>query len=200
MGQGFKKDNTKTTQTLVGHATTLTTHRNSLSSILKTQDKQQRELNHLQNLNTTLTQDLVDQTDRITQLEKTVEDLIKSTKDLTAKNLDLQNALKDIEHLKTQVTMQNDIIETMNNEQATNSTEIIQEQVQANIDTLNTQQYWQRELYRSANQLVFKNLNKTPHTSNIHPREIFISNILEPTQPNPSNSTRPTQPNPPKPT
>merc|ERR1711954_636398 len=180
MGQGFKKDNTKTTQTLVGHATTLTTHRNSLSSILKTQDKQQRELNNLQNQNTTLTQDLVDQTDRITQLEKTVEDLTKSTEDLTAKNLNLQNALKDIEDLKTQVTAQNYIIETINNEQATNSTEIIQEQVQAHIDTLNTQQYWQRELDRSANQLVFKILKKTPHTSNMRPRGIFINNILEP--------------------
>merc|ERR1711954_174059 len=178
--QEFKKDNTKTNQTLVGHATTLTTHGNSLASIFKTQDKQQRELNHLQNLNTTLTQDLVDQTDRITQLEKTVEDLTKSTEDLTAKNLDLQNALKDIEDLKTQITTQNDIIETINNEQVTNSTEIIQEQVQAHIDTLNTQRYWQRELDRSANQLVFKNLEKKPHTSNMHPREIFINNILNP--------------------
>ena len=113
-------------------------------------------------------------------MEKTVEDLTKSTEDLTASNLNLQNALKDIEDLKTQVTAQNDIIDTINNKQTTNSTEIIQEQVQAHIDTLNAQQYWQRELDRSANQLVFKNLNKTPHTSNMHPREIFISNILEP--------------------
>merc|ERR1711954_408410 len=140
--QEFKEDNTKTTQTLVGHTTTLTTHGNSLASILKTQEKQQCELNHLQNQNTTLTQDLAEQTDRITQLEKAVEDLKKSTEDLTAKNLNLQNALKDIEDLKTQVTTQNDIIETINNEQATNSTEIIQEQVQAHINTLNTQQYW----------------------------------------------------------
>ena len=65
--QEFKKDNTKTTQTLVGHATTLTTHGNSLASILKTQDKQQRKLNNLQNQNTTLIQDLAEQTDRITQ-------------------------------------------------------------------------------------------------------------------------------------
>ena len=151
----FRKDNTKTTQTLVDHATTLT-------SIIKTQDKQQRKLNQLQTLNTTLTQDLVDQTDRITQLEKTVKDLTKSTEDLTAKNLALQNALKDIEDLRTQVTAQKDIIDTINNEQATNSTEIIQEHVQAHINTLNTKQYWQRELDRSANQLVFKNLNKTP--------------------------------------
>ena len=65
--QEFKKDNTKTTQTLVGHATTLTTHGNSLAAILKTQDKQQRKLNNLQNQNTTLIQDLAEQTDRITQ-------------------------------------------------------------------------------------------------------------------------------------
>ena len=86
----FRKDNTKTTQTLVDHATTLTSYGNSLALIIKTQDKQQRELNQLQTLNTTLTQDLVDLTDRITQLEKIVKDLTKSTKDLTAKNLALQ--------------------------------------------------------------------------------------------------------------
>merc|ERR1711954_281692 len=66
----FKKDNTKMTQTLVDHATTLTSYGNSLTSLFATQDKQQRELNQLQNLNTTLTQDLSDQTNRITQLEK----------------------------------------------------------------------------------------------------------------------------------
>merc|ERR1712081_81345 len=173
-------DNTNMTQTLVDHATTLTSHGNSLASIFATQDKQQQELNQLQNLNTTLTQDLSDQTNRITQLEKNVKDLTKSTEDLTAKNLALQNALKDIEDLKTQVAAQNDIIETINNKQSTNSTEIIQQQVQAHTNTLNTQQYWQRELDRSANQLVFKNLKKTPNTMNMHPREIFISNILAP--------------------
>merc|ERR1712081_40913 len=54
------------------------------------------------------------------------------------------------------------------------------QQVQAHINTLNTQQFWQRELDRSANQLVFKNLRKTPNTTNMHPREVFIANILEP--------------------
>merc|ERR1712081_65971 len=146
----------------VDHATTLTSYGNSLPLIFATQDKQQRKLNQLQNLNTTLTQDLSDQTKRITQLEKNVKDLTKSTEDLTAKNLALQNALKDIEDLKTQVAAQNDIIETINNKQSTNSTEIIQQQVQAHSNTLNTQQYWQRELDRSANQLVLKNLKKTP--------------------------------------
>merc|ERR1711954_133178 len=57
----FKTDNTNTTQTLVGHATTLTTHGNTLASILKAQEKQQLELNLLQNQNTTLTQDLAHQ-------------------------------------------------------------------------------------------------------------------------------------------
>merc|ERR1711954_286359 len=147
----FKTDKTNTTQTLVGHAITLTTHGNTLASILKAQEKQQLELNLLQNQNKTLTQDLTKQKDKITQLEKTVEDLKKSTEDLTANNLNLQNALKDIEDLKNQVTTQNDTIETINNEQTTNSAEIIQEQVQAHIDTLNAQQYWQRELDKSAN-------------------------------------------------
>merc|ERR1712177_141855 len=97
---------------------------------------------------------------------------------------------KDIDDLKTQVTAQNDIIETINNEQATNSTEIIQERVQAHIDTLNAQQYWQRELDRSANQLVFKNLNKTPHTQNLHPRQIFIHHILGPMNLNPEDKAK----------
>ena len=66
----FKQDNTKTTQTLRDHAITLTSYGNSLTLLLATQDKQQCELNQLQNLNTTLTQDLSDQTNRITQLEK----------------------------------------------------------------------------------------------------------------------------------
>ena len=123
-------------------------------------------------------------------MEKTVEDLTKSTEDLTAKNLNLQNTLKDIEDLKTQVTAQNDIIDTINNEQTTNSTEIIQEQVQAHIDTLNAQQYWQRELDKSANQLVFKNLEKTPHTSNLHPRQIFINHILNPMNINPEDKAK----------
>ena len=42
--------------------------------------------------------------------------------------------------MRTQVAAQNDIIETINNEQSANSTEIIQQQVQAHINTLNTQQ------------------------------------------------------------
>merc|ERR1712081_137162 len=183
-------DNTNMTQTLVDHATTLTSYCNSLALIIKTQDKQQRTLNQLQNLNTTRTQDLSDQTKRITQLEKTVKDLTKSTEDLTAKNLALQNALKDIEDVRTQVTAQNDIIETINNEQSTNSTKIIQQQVQAHINTLNTLQYWQRELDRSANQLVFKNLRKPPHTSNMRPREIFINNILNPMNINPEDEAK----------
>ena len=97
----FKADNSNTTQTLAGHATTLTTHGNTLTSILSAQEKQQRELNLLQKQNTTLTQDLAQQKDKITQLEKTVEDLKKSTEDLKANNLNLQTALKDIDDLKT---------------------------------------------------------------------------------------------------
>ena len=169
-----------TAETLRDHAITLTTYGNSLASLLATQNKQQRKITQLQNLNTSLTQDLSDQTHKIAQLEKNVETLTKSTEDLTSKNLALQNSLNDIEDLKNQVASQNDIIETLNNEPLANSTKIIQQQVQAHINTLNTQQYWQRELDRSANQLVFKNLRKTTHTTNMHPREIFITNILEP--------------------
>ena len=178
--QDFKQDNAKTTKTLRDHAITLTTYGTSLASLFETQNKQQREITQLQNSNSSLTQDLINQTQRITQLEKTVEALTISTEDLTSKNLALQDTLKDIEILKSEVASQNEIIETLNNKPSANSTEIIQKQVQAHINTLNTQQFWQRELDRSANQLVFKNLRKTPNTTNMHPREVFIANILEP--------------------
>merc|ERR1712115_571705 len=156
----FKTDNYNTTQTLAGHATTLTSHGNTLTSILSAQEKQQQELILLQKHNTTLSQDLAQQKNKITQLEKTVEDLKKSTEDLTANNVDLQNALKDIDDLKNQITTQNDTINTLNSEQTANSAEAIQEQVQTHIDVLNTQQYWQRELDKLANQLVFKTWKK----------------------------------------
>ena len=171
--EDFKTDNHNTTQTLAGHATTLTSHGNTLTSILTAQEKQQQDLILLQKQNTTLSQDLAQQKNKITQLEKTVEDLKKSTEDLTANNVDLQNALKDIDDLKNQITTQNDTINALNTEQTANSAEAIQEQVQTHIDVLNTQQYWQRELDKSANQLVFKNLEKTPHTQNLHPRQIL---------------------------
>merc|ERR1711954_235483 len=178
--QDFKQDIAKTTQTLRDYAITLTTYGTSLASLFETQNKQQREITQMQNSNSSLTQDLINQTQKITQLEKTVEALTISTEDLTSKNLALQGTLKDIKILKSEVASQNEIIETLNNKPSANSTQIIQTQVQAHINTLNTQLFWQRELDRSANQLVFKNLRKTPNTFNMHPREIFITNILEP--------------------
>jgi len=176
----FKTDNQSTTQTLAGHAKTLTSHGNTLTSILVTQEKIQQDLTLLQQQNTTLTQDLAQQTNKITQLEKTIEDLKKSTEDLTSDKVDVQNVLKDMDDLKTQIASQNETINTLSAEQTTTSAEAIQEQVQSHIDVLNTQQYWQRELDKSANQLVFKNLEKTTHTQNLHPRQIFIHHILGP--------------------
>ena len=105
---------------------------------------------------------------------------MNTTESLTSQNQILQTTVGDLETLKIQVATQNEQIEALNNEPSNNSTKIIQQQVQAHINTLNTQQFWQRELDRSANQLVFKNLKKTPNTMNMHPREIFISNILSP--------------------
>merc|ERR1712081_101571 len=97
-----------------------------------------------------------------------------------SKNQILQTNVDDLETLKQKVATQNEQIETLCNEPPNNSAEIIQQQVQEHINTLNTQQFWQRELDRSSNQLVFKNLKKTPNTINMHPRDIFISNILSP--------------------
>merc|ERR1711954_216232 len=82
--------------------------------------------------------------------------------------------------LKQQAATQNKQIETLSNEPPNKSAEIIQQQIQEHTNNLNTQQFWQRELDRSANQLVVKNLKKTPNTMSMHPREIFISNILSP--------------------
>merc|ERR1712081_43758 len=50
--EDFKTDNHNTTQTLAGHATTLTSHGNTLTSILAAQEKQQQDLILLQEQNT----------------------------------------------------------------------------------------------------------------------------------------------------
>merc|ERR1711954_255561 len=136
--QDFKQDIAQTTQTLRDYAITLTTYGTSLASLFETQNKQQQEITQLQSSNFSLNQDLINQTQKITQLKRTVEALTKSTEDLTSKNLALQDTLKDIENLKSKVATQNEIIETLNNELSANSTKIIQEQVQAHINTLNT--------------------------------------------------------------
>merc|ERR1711954_123482 len=97
-----------------------------------------------------------------------------------ADKVDVQSVLKDMDDLRTQIETQNETINTLSTEQATTSAKAIQEQVQSHIDVLNTQQFWQRELDKSANQLVFKNLAKTTHTQNLHPRQIFTHHILGP--------------------
>ena len=97
-----------------------------------------------------------------------------------SRNQILQTSVDDLMTLKQQVATQNKQIETLYNEPPNKSTKTTQQQVQEHINTLNTQQFWQKELDRSANQLVFKNLRKTPNTTNMHPREIFMANILAP--------------------
>merc|ERR1711954_314304 len=125
-------------------------------------------------------QNILDQTHRITQLEKTIEALINTTEKLMSRNQNLQTSVDDLMTLKQQVETQNKQIETLYNEPPNKSAETIQQMVQEHTNTLNTQQFWQRELDRSVNQLVFKNLRKTPNTPNMHPKEIFIANILAP--------------------
>jgi len=169
----FIIDNQNTTRTLAGHAETLTSHGITLASVLTAQEKMEQDLNLLQQQNTALTQDLAQQSIKVTQLEKTIDDL-------KADKVDVQSVLKDMDDLKTQIETQNETINTLSTEQATTSAEAIQEQVQSHIDVLNTQQFWQRELDKSANQLVFKNLAKTTHTQNLHPRQIFTHHILGP--------------------
>merc|ERR1712081_65076 len=71
----FITDNQNTTQTLAGHAETLSSHGNTLASILTTQEKMKQDLTFLQQQNTALTQDLAQQSNKITLLEKTIEEL-----------------------------------------------------------------------------------------------------------------------------
>merc|ERR1712081_165383 len=71
----FITDNQNTTQTLAGHAETITSHGNTLASVLVTQEKMKQDLTLLQQQNTALTQDLAQQSNKVTQLEKTIEDL-----------------------------------------------------------------------------------------------------------------------------
>merc|ERR1711942_555243 len=179
----FITDNQNTTQTLAGHAETLTSHGNTLASILTTQEKMKQDLTLLEQQNTALTQDLAQQSNKITLLEKTIEDL-------KADKVDVQSVLKDMDNLKTQIATQDETINTLSTEQATTSAEAIQEQVQSHIDVLNTQQFWQRELDKSANQLVFKNLAKTTHIQELHPRQIFTNHILGPMKLTPEDEAK----------
>merc|ERR1711954_507590 len=111
-------------------------------------------------------QNILDQALRITQLEKTIEALVNNTEKLTSRNQNLQTSVDDLMTLKQQVETQSKQIETLYNEPPNKSAETIQQQVREHTNTLNTQQFWQRELDRSVNQLVFKNLRKTPNTTN----------------------------------
>merc|ERR1711954_358132 len=67
----FITDNQNTTQTLAGHAETLTSHGNTLASVLVTQEKMKQDLTLLQQQNTALTQDLAQQSNKVTQLDTT---------------------------------------------------------------------------------------------------------------------------------
>merc|ERR1712081_118630 len=105
----FITDNQNTTQTLAGHAETLTSHGNTLASVLATQEKMKQDLTLLQQQNTALTQDLAQQSNKVTQLEKTIDDL-------KADKVDVQSVLKDMDNLKTQIATQNETINTLSTE------------------------------------------------------------------------------------
>merc|ERR1711954_401028 len=168
------------TETLEHHDITLKTNATNLAKLYETQKKQILEISQLKESNSTLVQSSLDQALRITQLEKTVEALSNTTEKLTTKNQILQASIDDLATLKQQVVTQSEQIETLYNDPPNKPPEIIQQQVQEHTNTLNTQQFWQGELDKSVNQLVFKNLRKTPNTTNMHPKKIFIDNILAP--------------------
>merc|ERR1711954_474457 len=91
----FITDNQNTTRTLAGHAETLTSHGNTLASILTAQEKIEQDLNSLKQQNTALTQDLAQQSVKVTQLGKTIDDL-------KANKVDVQSVLKDMDDLRSQ--------------------------------------------------------------------------------------------------
>merc|ERR1711954_96121 len=91
----FITDNQNTTRTLAGHAETLTSHGITLASVLTAQEKIEQDLNSLKQQNTALTQDLAQQSIKVTQLEKTIDDLI-------ADKVDVQSVLKDMDDLRSQ--------------------------------------------------------------------------------------------------
>merc|ERR1711954_342422 len=167
------------TETLGHHDTALTHHDTALTNLVKlyeTQNKQTLEINQLKESKSTLVQNNLDQALRITQLEKTVEALNNTTEKLTTRNQILQASVDDLTTLKQQVAAQSEQIETLYNDPPNMPPETIQQ----HTNTLNTQQFWQGELDKSVNQLVFKNLRKTPNTTNMPPKKIFIDNILAP--------------------
>merc|ERR1711954_449858 len=176
----MKTISVQNTETIEHHDITLKTNATNIAKLYETQNKQFLEINQLKESNSTLVQNNLDQALRITQLEKTVEALINTTEKLTTRNLILQASIDDLTTLKQQVETQSEQIETLYNEPPNKSPKTIQQQVQEHTNTLNTQQFWQRELDKSVNQLVFKNLRKTSNTTNMHPKKIFIDNILAP--------------------
>ena len=116
----FKVNSAQNAETLKNHSITLTTHGTSLAALLEAQNKQQLEINQLKESNSTLAQDFLDQTLRITQLEETIEALMNTTESLTSQNQILQTAIGDLETLKTQVATQNEQIEALTNESSNN--------------------------------------------------------------------------------
>merc|ERR1711954_542535 len=92
----FKVNSAQNTETLKKHSLTLTTHATSLAALFETQNKQNLEINQLKESNSTLAQNLLDQTLRITHLEKTIEVLINTTEKLTSRNQILQTSVDDL--------------------------------------------------------------------------------------------------------
>ena len=109
-------------------------------------------------------------TNRINELEAslaTQTSLIEAQGQyLATTNSTLTETIKDVNDLKD------------------NPIELSQEAINARVQEIMKQKdfeaHWQRELDKSAHKLVFKNLKKTPETTNLHPNEIFKNYILQP--------------------
>merc|ERR1711954_103471 len=95
----FSTDNQNMARTLAGHADTLASHGNTLTQILTALKKLEQDLDSLKQLNTALTQDLAQQSIKVTQLEKTIDDL-------KANEVNVQNVLKEMDELRAQIETQ----------------------------------------------------------------------------------------------
>ena len=107
---------------------------------------------------------------RIEELESSLSQqssLINSQKlEIATTNSTLTETIKDIQDLKE------------------NSAELSHEAINCRVNDFLKQKdfkaHWQRELDKTAQKLVFKNLKRTPATANLHPLKVFEEHILEP--------------------
>ena len=119
-----------------------------------------------------------------TNLEAKLERYEKKVGEL---NLEVQEQKLRIESHQEQISNTNALITDQTKEMEelkSNPPSISQEQIDDRVQDALTQHhlenFWQRKLEKTQNQLGFKNIRKTSATANLHPRQIFLDHILTP--------------------